>query len=100
MDKAGRWSLSPVYDIAYNSGMNGYHQMDVTGEAQYPTRSHLLKLAKQADIKQNKAQAIIEQVTSVAKDFLTMINDYDIEKALSNQVTHDIKAKINRMANQ
>ena len=37
MDKAGRWSLSPIYDIAYNSGMNGYHQIDVTGEAQYPT---------------------------------------------------------------
>ena len=37
MDKAGRWSLSPIYDIAYNSGMNGYHQIDVTGEAQDPT---------------------------------------------------------------
>ncbi len=100
MDKAGRWSLSPVYDLAYNSGMNGYHQMDVAGEAQYPTRSHLLKLAKFADIKQNKAQAIIEQVASVAEGFLTVINSYDIEKNLSNQVIHDIKANINRMANQ
>jgi len=25
MDKMGKWSLSPVYDLAYNSGMNGYH---------------------------------------------------------------------------
>jgi len=100
MDKAGRWSLSPVYDIAYNSGMNGYHQMDVAGEAQYPTRSHLLKLAKQADIKQNKAQAILDQVASVAGDFLTIIRDHNIEKELSNRVIHDIKANINRMANQ
>ena len=100
MDKAGRWSLSPVYDLAYNSGMNGYHQMDVTGEAQHPTRSHLLKLAKQADIKQNKAQAIIDQVASVAGDFLTVIRDHNIEKELLNQVIRDIKANINRMANQ
>lgn len=100
MDKAGRWSLSPVYDLAYNSGMNGYHQMDVAGEAQYPTRSHLLKLAKQADIKQNKAQAILDQVASVAGDFLTVIRDHNIEKELSNQVIRDIKANINRMANQ
>lgn len=98
MDETGRWSLSPVYDIAYNSGMNGYHQMDVAGEARHPTLSHLLKLAKLADIKQNKAQAIIEQVTSVAKDFLTMINNYDIEKELSNRVIHDINANIDRMA--
>ena len=100
MDQSGRWSLSPVYDLAYNSSMNGYHQMDVTGEAQYPTRPHLLKLAKLADIKQNKAQAIIDQVASVAEDFLTVINSYDIEKNLSNQVIHDIKANLNRMANQ
>lgn len=98
MDKAGRWSLSPVYDLAYNSGMNGYHQMDVAGEARHPTLSHLLKLAKLADIKQNKAQAIIDQVTSVAEDFLTVINIHDIEKELSNRVIHDIKANINRMA--
>ena len=100
MDKAGRWSLSPVYDIAYNSGMNGYHQMDVAGEARHPTLTHLLKLAKLADIKQNKAQAIIDQVVSVAEGFLTVINDYEIQKELSNQVIHDIKANINRMVNR
>ena len=99
MDKAGRWSLSPVYDLAYNSGMNGYHQMDVAGEAQYPTLSHLLKLAKLADIKQNKAQAIIDQVASVAEGFLLTINNYDIEKELSNQVASDIKNNIERMVN-
>ena len=100
MDKAGRWSLSPVYDIAYNSGMNGYHQMDVAGEARHPTLTHLLKLAKLADIKQNKAQAIIDQVVSVAEGFLTVINGYEIQKELSNQVIHDIKANINRMVNR
>lgn len=99
MDKAGRWSLSPVYDLAYNSGMNGCHQMDVAGEACHPTRSDLLKLAKLADIKQNKAQAMIEQVASVAENFLSVINNYDIEKELSNQVICDIKANINRMVN-
>ncbi|MGM8909482.1 type II toxin-antitoxin system HipA family toxin [Psychrobacter sp. 1U1] len=99
MDEAGRWSLSPVYDIAYNSGMNGYHQMDVAGEARHPTALHLLKLAKLADIKQNKATAIIEQVTAVAKGFLKIINNYDIEKELSNQVMQDVKANIDRMVN-
>ncbi|ERL55212.1 HIPA protein [Psychrobacter aquaticus CMS 56] len=99
MDEAGRWSLSPIYDIAYNSGMSGYHQMAVAGEACHPTRSDLLNLAKLADIKQNKAQAMIEQVASVAENFLSVINNYDIEKELANQVAYDIQANINRMAN-
>ena len=100
IDKAGRWSLSSVYDIAYNSGMKGYHQMDVACEARHSNLLHLLKLAKLADIKQNKAQAIIDQAVSVAKDFLMVINNYDIEKELLNQVIHDIKANINRMVNR
>lgn len=33
MDKNGNWSIAPVYDITYNAGINGYHQMDVCGEA-------------------------------------------------------------------
>lgn len=41
---------------------------------------------------------VIDQVASVAEDFLTVINDYDIEKVLSNLVIHDIKANIDRMA--
>ena len=86
-----------MYDLAYNSGMNGYHQMDVAGEARHPTRSDLLKLAKLADIKQNKVQAIIEQVSSVAEAFLSVIDNYDIEKELSNQVAYDIKSNIERM---
>lgn len=100
MVQSSRWSLSLVYDLAYNSGMNGYHQMDVAGEARHPTLSHLLKLAKLAYIKQNKAKAIIDQVTSVAENFLTVINTHDIEKELSNRVIDDIKANLNRMANQ
>ncbi|MGM8888794.1 hypothetical protein ACS8FD_22895, partial [Psychrobacter sp. 1U2] len=65
----------------------------------HPTALHLLKLAKLADIKQNKATAIIEQVTAVAKGFLKIINNYDIEKELSNQVMQDVKANIDRMVN-
>ena len=64
------------------------------------TLPHLLKLAKLADIKQNKAKSIIDQVVSVAEGFLTVINNYDIEKELSNQVIHDIKANIKRMVNR
>lgn len=97
MNDNGKWSLSPVYDVAYNSGMSGYHHMDVAGEARHPTRAHLLKLANHADIKNNKAQAIVEQVTSVAEEFLTVINDYDVEQQLANQVARDITHNIERM---
>ena len=41
---------------------------------------------------------MIDQVASVAEAFLTIIDNYDIEKELSNKVACDIKDNIERMA--
>ena len=99
MDKDGKWSLAPAYDMTYNTGINGYHQMDVCGEAQNPTLSDLLKLAKLADIKTNHAKAIIEQVVNTAEFMLSVIADYPINKTLMADVQRDINANVSRMVN-
>jgi Uncharacterized protein related to capsule biosynthesis enzymes len=44
MDKDGRWTFSPAYDLTYSGGPNGEHQMDICGEARVPGRTHLLDL--------------------------------------------------------
>ena len=97
MNKQGKWSLSPSYDLTYNTGFNGCHQMDISGEAIEPTIDHLLKLAKQADIKAAVAKDIVEQVLIVAKSFLSIVGDYPIDKDLLNQVIFNVSANINRM---
>ena len=60
----------------------------------------LAQLQQLKGVGAKKAQAIIDQVASVAENFLTVINDCDIEENLLNQVIYDIKANLNRMANQ
>ncbi|MEC5209074.1 serine/threonine-protein kinase HipA [Psychrobacter sp. PL15] len=97
MNKQGEWSLSPAYDLSYNTGFDGCHQMDIGGEVTHPTLTHLIKLATQADIKQETAKEIIEQVTAAAKHFLTEIESYCVDKNLLNQVIHDVTANVNRM---
>ncbi len=97
MDKMGNWSLAPAYDITYNTGINGYHQMDVCGEAQQPTHKQLLQLAKRADIKQTTAQAIIDEVVVVAEKMLKEIKHHDIASELCEQVSKDVGVNINRM---
>ncbi len=97
MNRAGQWQISPVYDLSYNTGMNGYHQMDVCGEALKPNYADLTRLAKLADIKSVKAKAIIEQVVTTAQQFVTLLDDHPIEANLHQQVVIDIKANIERM---
>lgn len=97
MNKQGQWALSPSYDLSYNTGFNGCHQMDISGEAMEPTLAHLLKLANHADIKVAVAKGMIEQVVTVADYFLLIIRDYPLSKHLSEQVSYDVTANIDRM---
>lgn len=99
MGKTGNWLLAPVYDMTYNTGINGYHQMDVCGEAKNPTLSDLLNLAKLADIKASQAKTMIEQVVATAEHMLSVIDDYPIDKTLKKDVQRDINGNISRMIN-
>lgn len=69
------WQLSPAYDLTFNEGPNGYHQMSVMGEALTVEKTQLLKLAKVAGIGTNQAQTIIEQTCEVASQFKATSQD-------------------------
>lgn len=55
-----RYRLAPVYDVTFCEGPGGEHQMDVVGEARAPGRSHLLELARRADLDRAVAAAVID----------------------------------------
>jgi len=61
-DATGNWALSPAYDLLYASGPGGEHTMSLAGEGRNPGRSHMLRLAEQADVSKREAAAIIDQV--------------------------------------
>lgn len=67
-----------MYDVTYNTGINGYHQMDMWRGSEIPLSHNLLNLAKLADIKTSHAKAIVEQVVITARHLLAIINDYPI----------------------
>lgn len=62
MHPDGTWQLAPAYDLIYSSGINGWHTMDIAGEAQNPTRDHMLKLAETIGMAPKDATEAIEQV--------------------------------------
>jgi len=41
----GDWRLEPCYDLSFNHGPRGQHQMPVMDESVAPTRATLLQLA-------------------------------------------------------
>jgi serine/threonine-protein kinase HipA len=71
-DTTGDWALSPAYDLLYTPGPGGEHTMSLAGEGKNPGRSHLLRLAAQADVAKREIVGIIDQVQAAVarwKDF-------------------------------
>jgi len=66
MDKSGKWSLAPAYDVAYCYNPLGeftsQHQMSINGKRDNFIKEDLLKIAQSMNIK--KAPEIIEEVIS------------------------------------
>ena len=69
MDRKGKWSLSPAYDITYcnGAGWTSKHQMTVNGKTDNFKMDDLLAVAKHADIKPSKAAKIIVDVINTVK---------------------------------
>jgi serine/threonine-protein kinase HipA len=66
--QSGDWSLTPAYDLLYTPGPGGEHTMSLAGEGKNPGRSHMLRLAEQADVSNREATALIDEVqASVAR---------------------------------
>lgn len=66
MDKSGRWTLSPAYDVIYSYNPEGAwtasHQMSLNGKRDHFTRADLRACAKTAMMKRGRADTILNEV--------------------------------------
>ncbi|MEQ9564846.1 MAG: HipA domain-containing protein, partial [Pseudomonadales bacterium] len=73
MDKAGRWSLAPAFDVIYawqpDGAWTGQLQMSVNGKRDRFTLEDLLQLADVANIKRIRASRLIRQVVEVVRNW-------------------------------
>jgi len=66
MDKQGRWTLAPAFDITYSHNPNGAwtatHQMTMNGKRDGFTQEDFRATAKNALMKRGRAETIMEEV--------------------------------------
>lgn len=86
LEKNRRWKLSPAYDLTFNRGPGGEHQMDIMGEGRNPGREHLLALAKEAGIDKKKCEQIIERVLEVSLQFKKQASKMPIRKHTISEI--------------
>lgn len=91
MDEAGAWRLSPLFDFTFHTGPNGWHTLTVAGEGQHPRKEHLLKLAKQVDVKARDAKKVLEEVRSAVSKFDSLAKQLNISQPTIGAVKVRIK---------
>lgn len=76
LNEQRQWQLAPAYDLTFDEGPNGYHQMSVMGEAWLIPQRALLKLAEVAALSEDQAKQIIDQHCHVASQFSRLANTH------------------------
>ncbi len=100
MDADGRWQFPPAYDLTFNSGPGGEHQMDVCGEARAVTREHLMKLASKTGIAPRVAAPSIDRIAAIASDFKRYADHLPITVETLDAMTKRISTNQVRVASR
>ena len=88
MDKEGRWSISPAYDVTYAYGV-GYtkeHQLSLKGKTTAFTREDLLTVAEEHSISSKWAKECIEEIVDTVSTFSERARNIGIHADLIDRV--------------
>lgn len=96
MDKTGRWSLSPAYDMgfAYNpkGGWTSQHQMSINGKFDEITRQDLLEFASQNNIKD--AAEIIDNIKESASRWPLIAKECEVPRQMIDAILPEMKLSL------
>lgn len=96
MDKEGKWSLSPAYDMSWSYNPQGTwtakHQMSVNNKWDNISRDDLLAVAKNVNIK--RAGEIIEQVKDGVSKWTTFAAEEEIPHDMAKAIDSTLLLKI------
>ncbi|MDF1884520.1 type II toxin-antitoxin system HipA family toxin, partial [Sulfurimonas sp. SAG-AH-194-C21] len=94
MDRNGKWSLSPAYDITYSKGLMKSHTTTIVGKDLYITRADVLKIAKSQSIQLPIAEKIIDDCIKVTKTFQVKAIKLELDEDTIEECKKDIDSQI------
>jgi len=93
MDKSGKWSLAPAYDLCYAYAPSGkwtnQHQLSLNGKRDNFTLGDLLSTGQKMDIK--NPMIIIEQITSVVSRWVMYAQNAEVKREHSRQIQDNLR---------
>jgi serine/threonine-protein kinase HipA len=95
MDKAGRWSLTPAFDMTYSYNPSGdwtaTHQMTMNGKRDGFTLADFRTCAKSALMKRGRAETIVEEVRAAVLKWPDYAEQAQVMKDRRKQIQHVLR---------
>jgi len=98
MDRTGRWSLSPAFDVTYAYNPSGEwtsrHQMSVNGKREDRTVADLEAVARAASMKRGRARTIYDEVCAAVSRWPEFAAQAGIEEARAGRVQRALRLEL------
>lgn len=94
MDKKGKWSLTPAYDIVYSKGLATKHITTIAGKSKDFVLADLQGIAKDYFIKEKKLTGIIAKTIAAIETFEERARDVGIDEKSILECKSDIEKQI------
>jgi serine/threonine-protein kinase HipA len=89
MDKSGKWSLSPAYDMTYAwkaIGWTAKHQMSMNGKRDGFTKNDFVEFGKTVGLKQGASARLLGEVKIAVNKWEQYAEDSGVEKIVQQQI--------------
>ena len=90
MDKLGRWTFAPAFDLTYSYDPKGKwtkgHQIRLANKQSSFTRNDLIKFGEYCNLNEKKSNRIINKTTSVFKSFPLYADEFNIDSELKKTI--------------
>lgn len=100
MDRAGRWSLAPAFDMTYSYNPTGSwtasHQMTMNGRRDGFTIADFIACAESALMKRGRAEAIVDQVRSAVSRWPDFAEQAQVVSDWRKQIQHNHRVDLPR----
>jgi len=97
MDKSGKWSLSPAFDMTYSFNPSGKwtasHQMTVNGKRDNFTMEDFKACAKIASMKRGRAETIVNEVLETVSRWRDYADQAGVSPSMRDQIQHALRLK-------
>lgn len=95
MDKSGKWSLSPAFDLTYSFNPRGKwtatHQMTMNGKQDHFTLEDFQACAKTASLKRGRASTIVNEVREAVSRWQDYADEAGVPSSWRDQIQRTLR---------